>query len=126
MTLASCYCRPTRAEAQDYYRHIVEQADEGAIDNIVNIMFANAESFPKDALDSLRERFAAGHGGWPLIGTPDDVADGIEQMAEAGLGGIVFGFVDYLAEMPYFQQEVMPRLQARGLRLPTHAETDAA
>jgi alkanesulfonate monooxygenase SsuD/methylene tetrahydromethanopterin reductase-like flavin-dependent oxidoreductase (luciferase family) len=125
MTLSSCYCRPTRAEAEEYYRSIVEQADHGAIDNIVNIMFANAESFPKDALESLRERFAAGHGGWPLIGTPDDVADGIEQMAAAGLGGTVFGFVDYVRDMPYFQQEVMPRLERKGLRLPV-AEIAAA
>lgn len=118
MTLASCYCRPSRAEAQEYYQHIVSQADEGAIDNIVRIMFANAQSFPKDALESLRERFAAGHGGWLLLGTPDDVADGIEQMAQAGLGGSVFGFVDYIREMPYFQQEVVPRLERKGLRLP--------
>ncbi len=126
MTLASCYCRPTRAEAEEYYRYIVDQADAGAIDNIVSIMFANAESFPKDALDSLRERFAAGHGGWPLIGTPDDVADGIEEMAQAGLGGTVFGFVDYIQEMPYFAQEVLPRLERKGLRLPRTAEAQVA
>ena len=118
MTLASCFCRPTQSEAQEYYRHIVDQADEGAIDNIVEIMFANAESFPKDALAGLRERFAAGHGGWPLIGTPDQVADGIEKMAQAGLAGTVFGFVDYLQEMPYFAQEVLPRLERKGLRKP--------
>jgi alkanesulfonate monooxygenase SsuD/methylene tetrahydromethanopterin reductase-like flavin-dependent oxidoreductase (luciferase family) len=117
MTLSSIFCRPTRAEAQEYYRYIVDNADEGAIDNIVRIMFANAESFPKDALDSLRERFAAGHGGWPLIGTPDDCADGLEQMAKHGLAGTVFGFVDYNKEIPYFKQEVLPRLERKGLRL---------
>ncbi len=118
LTLASCYCRPTEKEAQEYYRHIVDQGDDGALDNIIEIMFANAESFPKDALAGLRERFAAGHGGWPLIGTPDQVADGIAAMASAGLAGTVFGFVDYLKEMPYFAQEVMPRLERKGLRRP--------
>jgi len=120
MTLASIFCRPTRSEAQEYYQHIVDNADEGAIDNIVKIMFANAESFPKAALDSLRERFAAGHGGWPLIGTPDDCADGLEQMAKHGLAGTAFGFVDYNKELPYFQEEVLPRLERKGLRLPAN------
>jgi FMNH2-dependent dimethyl sulfone monooxygenase len=118
MTLSSVFCRPTRAQAQDYFRYVVENADEGAIDNIIRIMFANAESFPKDALESLRERFAAGHGGWLLIGTPDDVADGLEELARTGLAGTVFGFVDYIKELPYFQQEVIPRLEKKGMRFP--------
>ncbi len=118
MTLSSVFCRPTRSEAQDYFRYVVDNADEGAIDNIIRIMFANAESFPKDALESLRERFAAGHGGWLLIGTPDDVADGLEELANIGLAGSVFGFVDYIKELPYFQQEVIPRLEMKGMRLP--------
>lgn len=118
MTLSSVYCRPTRKEAEEYFRYVVDNADEGAIDNIIRIMFANAESFPKDALESLRERFAAGHGGWLLVGTPDDVADGLEQLANIGLAGSVFGFVDYIKELPYFQQEVLPRLERKRLRLP--------
>ena len=117
MTLSSVFCRPTRKEAEEYFRYVVDNADEGAIDNIIRIMFANAESFPKEALDSLRERFAAGHGGWLLVGTPDDVADGLEELASIGLAGTVFGFVDYIKELPYFQQEVMPRLERKGLRL---------
>ena len=118
MTLSSVFCRPTRKEAEEYFRYVVDNADEGAIDNIIRIMFANAESFPKEALESLRERFAAGHGGWLLVGTPDDVADGLEELAGIGLAGTVFGFHDYIAELPYFQQEVMPRLERKGMRLP--------
>jgi len=30
----------------------------------------------------------------------------------------VLGFVDYVKEMPYFIQEVLPRLERKGLRLP--------
>ena len=118
MTLSSVFCRPTRKEAEEYFRYVVDNADEGAIDNIIRIMFANAESFPKEALESLRERFAAGHGGWLLVGTPDDVADGLEELAGIGLAGTVFGFHDYIEELPYFQQEVMPRLEKKGMRLP--------
>ena len=123
MTLSSVFCRRTRKEAEEYYRYVVDNADEGAIDNIIRIMFATAESFPKAALESLRERFAAGHGGWPLVGTPDDIADGLEQLAKAGLAGTVFGFVDYIKELPYFEQEVLPRLEAKGLRRPVRERT---
>ena len=83
-------------------------------------MFANAQSFPPEALNSLRERFAAGHGGWPLIGTPDEVADSIEKMANAGLAGTALGFVDYVKELPYFCDEVLPRLERKGLRIPLY------
>ena len=123
MTLSSVFCRRTRKEAEEYYRYVVDNADEEAIDNIIRIMFANAESFPKAALESLRERFAAGHGGWPLVGTTDDIADGLEQLAKAGLAGTVFGFVDYIKELPYFEQEVLPRLEAKGLRRPVRERT---
>jgi len=126
MTLSSVFCRPTRKEAQEYFQYVVENVDEGAVDNIVRIMFANAESFPKAALESLRERFAAGHGGWLLVGTPDDVADGLEELANIGLAGSVFGFVDYIKELPYFEQEVIPRLQRKGLRLPTSSTQQVA
>ena len=78
------------------------------------------------ALLKRRGRFAAGHGGWPLIGTPDDVADGLEQLAAAGLDGSVFGFVDYNKELPYFEQEVLPRLQRKGMRIPREQKRQRA
>ena len=34
------------------------------------------------------------------------------------MAGLAFGMVDFLAEMPYFCQEVLPRLEAKGLRRP--------
>jgi dimethylsulfone monooxygenase len=37
-------------------------------------------------------------------------------MSEAGLGGASICFLDYLAAMPYFIQEVLPRLEHAGLR----------
>ena len=48
---------------------------------------------------------------------------GVNQMSKAqlagiGLAGTVFGFHDYIEELPYFQQEVMPRLERKGMRLP--------
>ena len=63
-------------------------------------------------------RSAAGHGGFPLVGTPDHVADQLEQLSATGVAGTTLSFVDYAKEFPYFRQEVMPRLEAKGLRQP--------
>ena len=58
---------------------------------------------------------AADHGGYPLTGTPDQVADGIALLVEAGFGGTTLSFVNYVDEFPYFRDEVLPRLEKRGV-----------
>lgn len=78
----------------------------------------HAKSCTPEMLQTFRARFAAGHGSCPLIGTPDDVADRIEQFHQAGFGGMTLSFVDYVAELGYFAQEVLPRLEAKGIRVP--------
>ena len=117
LTFSYVVCRPTRKEAEEYHHYYSqEQADWKAVDNIIELMFAHAQSFPPDMLKMLRDRMAAGHGGFPLVGTPDDVADGLEQLANTGFGGTTLAFVDYVKEFPYFRDEVLPRLEARGVR----------
>ena len=57
-------------------------------------------------------------GTYPLVGTPDDVAAEMVRMHEAGLAGCSVAFLDYLAEIPAFVAEVLPRLERLGLRAP--------
>jgi alkanesulfonate monooxygenase SsuD/methylene tetrahydromethanopterin reductase-like flavin-dependent oxidoreductase (luciferase family) len=127
LTFSHVCCRPTEKEAQEYHHwYAQENADWEATDNLVNLQFANAQSFPHDLLALIRDRMAAGHGGFPLIGTPDQVADGIEQLAQAGFAGSTLSFLDYAEEFPYFRDEVLPRLAAKGLRpAPGEAATAA-
>lgn len=116
LTFAHVVCRPTEQEARAYYDHYVGQTDWQATDNLVNLQFAHAQSFPHDLLALIRERMAAGHGGYPLTGTPQQVADGIQLLVEAGFGGTTLSFVNYVDEFPYFRDEVLPILEQRGLR----------
>ena len=110
-------CRPTRAEAEAYAKHTaVDNGDTAAIDNLVNLQFAHAHSFPHDLLAQIKHLFALGHGGYPLIGTPDDVAEGILRLHATGFSGTTLSFVDYVAEFPYFRDEVLPKLKAAGIR----------
>jgi FMNH2-dependent dimethyl sulfone monooxygenase len=117
LTFSHVVCRPTEAEALAYLEHTGKtNADWPAVDNLVRLQFAHAQSFPHDLLALIRDRMAAGHGGFPLIGTPLQVADGISALAEAGFAGTTLSFVDYVAEFPYFRDEVLPILAERGLR----------
>ena len=117
LTFSHVVCRPNEQEARDYWTHFADKnADWGAVDNLVALQFANAQSFPHDLLALIRDRMAAGHGGFPLVGTPQQVADGVSQLAEAGFKGTTLSFVDYAKEFPYFRDNVLPILEARGLR----------
>nr|WP_083590726.1 LLM class flavin-dependent oxidoreductase [Aurantimonas sp. 22II-16-19i] len=117
LTFAHVICRPTEAEAKAYLEHTArDNADWEAVDNLVNLQFAHAQSFPHDLLMLIRDRFAMGHGGYPLIGTPEQVAEGIVKIAETGFRGTTLSFVDYVEEFPYFRDTVLPILAEKGLR----------
>jgi alkanesulfonate monooxygenase SsuD/methylene tetrahydromethanopterin reductase-like flavin-dependent oxidoreductase (luciferase family) len=119
-TLCHCVCRPTQREAEEYYQYYAEQnADWGAVDNLMRLQGLHAQSFPAEALRTMRSRFAAGHGTYPLVGDPDTVAKQLAEVSAAGFAGTTLSFVDYVKEFPYFRDEVLPRLERMGLRQPT-------
>jgi alkanesulfonate monooxygenase SsuD/methylene tetrahydromethanopterin reductase-like flavin-dependent oxidoreductase (luciferase family) len=127
LTFSHVVCRPTEKEAQDYLKHFgKDNADWEAVDNLVRLQFAHAQSFPHDLLALIRDRMAAGHGGFPLIGTPEQVAEGLISLSKAGFGGTTLSFVDYAEEFPYFRDHVLPILEAEGIRRSTSKKTIAA
>jgi FMNH2-dependent dimethyl sulfone monooxygenase len=118
-TISAVVCRPTRAEAEEFLRwYADEHADWDAVDNLMRLQGLHSQSFSKEFLATMRPRFAAGHGSFPLVGTPDEVAALIARMAEAGFAGTTLAFLDYLEELPYVVEEVLPRLEALGVRRP--------
>lgn len=118
-TLCHVVCRPTVKEAQEYYEYYANKhADWGAVDNLMRLQGMHAQSFPEEALRTMRGRFAAGHGTYPLVGDPDTIANEMEKIPRAGFAGTTLSFVDYAKEFPYFRDEVMPRLEKKGLRQP--------
>jgi FMNH2-dependent dimethyl sulfone monooxygenase len=117
LTFSHVVCRPTEQEAKDYVDYFTgDNADWVAVENLMNLQLAHAQSFPHDLLMQMRHLFAMGHGGVPLVGTPEQVADGICALHECGLGGTTLSFVDYVEEFPYFRDNVLPILEARGIR----------
>lgn len=76
LTFTHVVCRPTEDEAKAFFRYFCEDnADTEAVENLVALQFAHAQSFPHDLLAKIKQRMAAGHGGYLLIGTPRQVAD---------------------------------------------------
>ncbi|WP_274627038.1 LLM class flavin-dependent oxidoreductase [Arvimicrobium flavum] len=127
LTFSHVVCRPTEKEATDYLAHFGKtHADWDAVDNLVRLQFAHAQSFPHDLLALIRDRMAAGHGGFPLTGTPEQVADGIAALHAAGFRGTTLSFVDYVEEFPYFRDNVLPLLEERGIRMPAASAAVAA
>jgi alkanesulfonate monooxygenase SsuD/methylene tetrahydromethanopterin reductase-like flavin-dependent oxidoreductase (luciferase family) len=57
-----------------------------------------------------------GMGGLKIVGDPDQVAEQIGALAKAGMRGIGLSLVNYADELPYFCDEVLPRLERMGLR----------
>jgi FMNH2-dependent dimethyl sulfone monooxygenase len=119
-------CRPSNAEAEDYYQWFAnENADWGAVEHMHDIGTKNQQSFQSAGnFERQKMRFAAGYGGYPIIGDPDTVASEIAKISAAGLTGFAAGLVNYLDEFPYIQGEVLPRLERLGLRSPIGAMHD--
>lgn len=117
LTFSHVICRETEEEAVAYRDRLLnEYADWEAVDNLVRLQFAHAQSFPHDLLAEIRNLMALGHGGFPLVGTPQQVAEGIIKLHETGFAGTTLSFVDYVEEFPYFRDNVLPILAEAGIR----------
>jgi alkanesulfonate monooxygenase SsuD/methylene tetrahydromethanopterin reductase-like flavin-dependent oxidoreductase (luciferase family) len=115
-TVGVVTCRPTTAAALDYARHVEEHTDWGAVDYIMEIKGLNDR--PPEIRAKIRSGFSRGMGGLPLVGDPDSVARELAAIHTAGFDGIAISFVNYLDELPYFRDEVLPRLERLGIRTP--------
>lgn len=114
-TNVNVICRPTQKEAIDYYRYVLEEnADWEAVDGQIQ-----AGGTKKDLNDpAYMKRRTTAIRQFPMIGDPDRVASLFVALSEAGFNGIGLTFVNYLNELPYFQQEVVARIERAGLRVP--------
>lgn len=113
-TNAQIICRPTQKEALDYYRYALEEnADWTAIDNEIHVR-TGIEPDPNSPAHQERRRRQIRQ--FPLIGDPDYVTGLLVALSELGFDGVGMTMINYLDELPYICDEVLPRLQAAGLR----------
>ena len=117
LTSAYYVCRPTRSEAEEYHHYYTEEhGDFEAYDHLLELQFPNPEARASHNAKTLRMRQIGGNGSFPIVGSPDDVAEQIKMISDIGYNGLAASFVNYSAELPLFRDEVLPRLQKMGLR----------
>ena len=133
-TQTQVVCRPTRKEAEDFYRYFAEeQADEEALayfrrQKLTMVGKSAGEYQHYQQEPKKRSAEAAGKpypgifpGMLPIVGNPDDVVEKFKQVSATGIAGSALVFLNYLSEMPFFVQEVLPRMERAGLRHPQTA-----
>ncbi len=112
-------CRPSRAEAEDYYEeYAVRMEDTAGADHYMGNKSKFSQSHDPDAYRLHRKRFVGGAGTYPLIGTPAHIAEEMARISDAGFAAIGLSFVNYKDELPYFIETVLPLLRRAGLREP--------
>jgi alkanesulfonate monooxygenase SsuD/methylene tetrahydromethanopterin reductase-like flavin-dependent oxidoreductase (luciferase family) len=117
MTYGTIVIGDTEADALARYQEILEHGDLEAARNFMYHVGLNSASFEAQIAAALDEHFISSGGGYPVVGTPSQVADELVAMHEAGLEGFLMGGVPYDGTLARFQAEVLPELRARGLRL---------
>jgi len=110
-------CKETHEEAMAYRNAIVENADYESIRAYTARHQAGDAYGWKDHVPA--DRIMGGH--IQIVGSPEEVADQIEQLKEADFDGIQIGFYDYVPDLEFFAATVIPLLEKRGLRLPRSA-----
>ena len=105
----------TDAEAQAAVRRLVELGDYEYADAWVETLQQTA-SFSEEVIRQLKLDMVAGGGGLPFVGSAETIARRLELFAEAGIDGVMLGWIQYEQGIRRFASDVIPLLEARGVR----------
>ncbi|MFP6681307.1 MAG: LLM class flavin-dependent oxidoreductase, partial [Gammaproteobacteria bacterium] len=109
-------CRDTEKEAKAAYQEVIDGGDWEATHNIMRLLGIESGSFDEQ-IRSFGERFIAGWGGYPLVGTPEQVVEKMKDLNDLGVEGLILSWLDYYDELRYFGEKVLPLMEQAGLRV---------
>ncbi|MEL0138626.1 MAG: LLM class flavin-dependent oxidoreductase [Halieaceae bacterium] len=110
-------CRETEAEARDFVReYVYDRGDWDGVRNLLDVLVPNSQSALGDGWEAMAANLIAGYGAIPLVGTPEQVIDGMLAFADAGLDGITLSWVNYEEGLNQFQDTLLPLMKQAGLR----------
>jgi len=115
MSYALVCCRDTEAEARALYQQIVDQGDWEAANNVMALLGMESGSFDEQ-IKKYGERFIAGWGGYPLVGTPEQVVEQMVELSKLCVEGLILTRVDYRKELKYFGEKVLTLMEQEDLR----------
>ncbi|KQX23511.1 MULTISPECIES: LLM class flavin-dependent oxidoreductase [unclassified Sphingomonas] len=114
VTMVIVVCRDTEGEAKAAYQSIIDHGDWTAAGNFARGL--NIQTFGEHLKPEILAKFVAGSGSHAIVGTPEQVVDGLRAVKAAGIDGVFLGLIDYVEELKYFEERVMPLLGQAGLR----------
>ena len=110
-------CRETEKEAQDALnRFVIDYGDDVAVGNMLATFGMESETLEPAVMEAFKFHFKAGHGGYPLVGTPEQIVDQIERLSRMGVDGLLISWLDYLGECQQWIDEVLPLMRQAGQR----------
>ena len=94
------------------------QGDWAAARNVIDTMAAeiNKRDYPEERRNAMAEMMISGWGGFPLIGTKDQIVDGLATLSKIGLDGVLLSWPRYIEGMREFRDVTYPLLKQAGLR----------
>jgi FMNH2-dependent dimethyl sulfone monooxygenase len=114
-------CRETEAEALAQRQAIIDHQDPVAANNFYETFAGGDQASWKG---TAREQWVIG-GNVHIVGTPEQVVDGFQRLADAGCDGVQVNFYDFLPDLEFFGERVLPLMQQAGLRLATVSDKEA-
>ncbi len=110
-------CADTEREARDFVRYYVhEKGDWNGARNLLATLMVNSQSASLEQFEAMASNMIAGYAGLPLVGTPEQVVEGMLRMSEAGMDGITICWVDFEAGLAQFRERIAPLMVQAGLR----------
>jgi alkanesulfonate monooxygenase SsuD/methylene tetrahydromethanopterin reductase-like flavin-dependent oxidoreductase (luciferase family) len=116
MGMGYVVCADTEKEARrfrDYY--VNEKGDWACAAAMINIGAKDVESLDVSTR-AVMQSLIAGYTAMPLVGTPEQIVDGMLAMSEVGLDGCTLSWVDYELGIGQYAEQIHPLLVEAGLR----------
>lgn len=105
----------TTAEAMATADRYAEMADSAYISTFLQ---HQTPGITAEQAAAMKRRFAISGNGHLLVGDADRLAADLSEISQAGVDGVVLTWVDFQSGVRRFGAEVLPKLEAAGLRSP--------
>jgi len=76
----------------------------------------NQRDYPEERRKAMSEMMISGWGGFPLIGTKEQIVDGLSRLSQVGFDGVLLSWPRYIEGMREFRDVTYPLVVQAGLR----------
>ena len=118
MGMGYVVCADTEAEARKYFDYYVnEKGDWDGAAKMLGLAQVNIQSMDFSAKQTM-VNMIAGYTGQPLIGTPEQIVEGLLAFQKVGLDGATLSWVNYSEGIAQYREQILPLAIEAGLRCP--------